>query len=297
MRVTDCADLAMPPRPTELANPLTRSVLKANAVMFLAGPLAQARLAGRELDAAESDDPDVVNARHIVEWLLGDNQALIAEVMRGEITITASDLLDNWRESIRAVASAAQERGSVSGEEIREIMAPAIDYYRRLAARHEAAHVVMLWLEGNGEVPLSVGVGRSPAEASANFPLMRPFTPGFYQAPHATDPQDRELARRELERVVAGEEAALLADAAYPGPVRARTDREEARRLAGKLAGAGHQEDAAAIEQEARANVREVLRTPAAQRLIDALVTALLEENSLGQEPIRQVLLAAEAEG
>ena len=291
---TRCEDLRLPPRPTETTDLLTRSVLKAYAVMFLAGRMAELRMHGHDLDAAEDNHLDVVRAREIVGWILPDNPPLLSGVMRGELTITTTDFLDIWDRSISAVVATALRNGSVSPDQTRDILAPAIGHSRRLAAYHEAGHAVMLWLEGDGQVPLSIGLGQTPAESSQNFTVLRRFSEQFYLAPLAVHPEDRELALRELQHVVAGEEMAGLIDASYPGAVRARDDRQKARELARKLDDAAGGQSPETIAARARASVRQRFQEPRPRSLVDALVAALLDKSPLGEDEIRHVLSAAE---
>lgn len=284
-----CGHLHLPTRPTRPTDLLERSVLKAFAVMFLAGPMAEFRTRGERLDAALDQNLDVVHSREIVSWVLTENPALLSAVMRGELTITTTDFLDVWSESISAVVSTSQREGTLSPDRTRQLLAPQIEHFRRLAAHHEAAHAVMLWLEGDGQVPLTIGLGRSPAESSQNFTVLRDFSREFYLAALATDPHDRELAVRELEHVVAGEEMALLLDPEYPGAVRAQGDRETAQRLAQKLADESRR-SAQMIEAEARATVRQRFQEPRPRALVESLAEALLERTPLGEDEIRGLL-------
>jgi hypothetical protein len=153
---------------------ITQSVLIAHAVVFLAGPMADFRIRGQYLDAAEENHPDVVRSREIVSWMLTENPTSLSGIMRGELTINATDFLDIWDGSISAVVTATMRQGSVTSDQTRELVAPAIKHSRRLAAYHEAAHAVVLWLEGNQQVPTAIGLGRLPAESSQNFPRGTP---------------------------------------------------------------------------------------------------------------------------
>src|ERR1700737_513299 len=215
-----CDDLPMPPRPDAQPSALARSNLIAHAVMFLSGPLADSRTCRENVDAAEDRHPDVARAREIVSWMLSDRTAALSEIMRGELTINATEFLDMWESSISAVVAAALQRGSVTPDQVQGLVAPAIEHSQRLAAYHEAAHAVTLWLEGDHQVPTAIELGRSPAESSQNLPVVRAYSREFYQAPVAINARDRELAVRELEQVVAGEEMARLIDPNYPGAVR-----------------------------------------------------------------------------
>ena len=285
---TDCKDLFVPARPTGQPNSQTQSALMAPALVFLIGPMADSLSSNHYLDAAEDNREDVARSREIVGWILS-NGSRLRDVMRGELTINASDFLANWEHPIAEVAALARRQGVVTADQTRDLVQPAIDDYRRLSAYHEAAHAVGLWLEGNGELPPGIVVGKSPNEASQNLTFLRKFSQQFHRLPTISDPKDRELAFRELEHIVAGEEMAKLVDPKYPGPVRARNDRQEAQRLARKLAyGAG--KSAETIEADARSAVRQRFESADARALVDALATTLLAQGSLRETAIRRVL-------
>jgi hypothetical protein len=290
---THCEDLPLPLRPTGPLDTRTESVLEAYAVMFLAGPAAEFKIWGAPLEAAEETHPDVARARQILSWMLPDDPWLLNEVLRKDLTKTITDFLDMWGDSVSTVASAALAQGSVTPEQTRQLMSPALEHARRLAAYHEAAHATVLWLEGDGQVPSSIEVGRLPNENSQNATVLQRFSRQFYDAHTATDPADRELAVREVEHVVAGEEMAKLIDPNYPGAVRARGDRRDAQRLARKLADPARQQSAEVIEATARAAVVQRLQDPQARALVDTLASALLAQSPLGEDEIRRVLKEA----
>jgi hypothetical protein len=284
----------MPPPPNKPLDRPAQFRLKAYAVVFLAGLASEVKLRGEELDPVNDPHPDAARTRQIVDWMLADNPAQVEGYLRGELTITTLDFLENWQPSISDVTAAALNEGHLSAERIRQLIAPAIVHRRRLSAYHEAGHAVILWLEGNGQIPMSVGIGQLPMEGGQNWTILRPFSADFYLQPLATDPKDRQLAHLELQRIVAGEEMAKLVDPTYPGRVLAWADREEAHRLARKLVHEGWPtEQAQQIEADARAEVRGRLREANSRALVEALVSALLERSPLGEDEIRHVFSPA----
>lgn len=293
---SNCADLSMPSRPSGRLDRPTEFALKAHAVVFLAGLAAELKIKGEQLDPVAESHPDAVHARQVVGWMLVADPSRVSGYLRGELTITTRDFLQNWHPSISDVVAAALREGPIGAQRIRELVAPAIEHRRRLSAYHEAGHAVILWLEGNGQIPLSVGIGDVPIEGGQNWTIVRKFSSQFHLLPVATDVSDRELAQRELERVVAGEEAASLVDPTYPGKVLAWADREEAQRLASKLAHEARQELAEKVEAEARAIVRRQLQDPKTRALVEALVSALLERSPLGEDEIRDLFTGVSAQ-
>jgi hypothetical protein len=266
--------------------------------MFLAGIAAERLSERKRLDTVvEEAHSDVTQARQMVVWALPSESASgVDAIMRGEIIITTGDFLKSWWESLSAVATAALQEGSLSAKRITAVVAPAIEQWRRLLSYHEAAHTVVLWLEGNDQLPQSVEIAKLPSEGGENAAIVRPFSGEFYIQRVATTERDRELAQWELERVVAGEEMAKLIDPSYPGEVRAVGDRKEAQRLARTLAGDGGHGLVEKVEAVARETVRRRLQEPKARALVDVLASALLARGRLGEKEIRELLVSQSTE-
>lgn len=160
--------------------------------------------------------PDAERAREVVRGMLAEHPNRLDGYVRGELTITTQDFLDNWQRTILDVVEAAVAEEILDAGRIRAIAEPAIQHRLRLQAYHEAGHAVSLWLEDDAQIPVAVDLGKLPGESGQNFTVLRPFSQRFYVEPLATDANDRMLARRELERVVAGEEMARLIDESDP---------------------------------------------------------------------------------
>lgn len=261
--------------------------------MLLAGIAVERKLKGEQLDAALEVHSDAKRARRIVEWMLADNLNRVDGYIRGELTTTTDDFLDTWQQVISDVVAASQAAEVLDADGIRVIVEPAVAHRRKLQAYHEAGHAVSLWLEGDGQIPLSVGLGKLPGESGQNFTVLRPFSREFYERQLATDAADLMLAQRSLERVVAGEEIARLIDEGYPGAVLTQSDRQQAARLARKLSSHGREDEAKEVEANARATVRDRFQAPKERALVDALACALLMQSPLGQEEIYEVFKVA----